>query len=114
RTAAELRAAARAAAGRGDWATAIAEQYRAIARGLAERELVHSLPGTTAREFAVLAGGVFPEEAAALRIAADAFDGVRYLGRPGDRDRFDAVTALEGRLRAARPTLPELHVGAAR
>jgi len=114
RSAAELRAAARAAADRADWTTAIAEQYRATARGLAERELVHALPGTTAREFAVLAARVFPAEAASLQTAAGAFDRVRYLGRPGDRDAFHAVVALDDRLRTARPSLPELRAEAVR
>lgn len=106
RSAAELRDAARAAAARADWLTAIAEAYRATARGLAERELVRTLPGTTAREFAHLAAIPFPAERDELDAAARAFDDVRYLGRPGGRAEYEAVLALEARLRASRPHLP--------
>lgn len=113
RSAAELRSAARAAAGLGDWSLAIAEMFRATARGLAERELVTTTPGTTAREFALLAARPFPVETAALQTAASAFDDVRYLGQPGSREAFASIAALEERLRGAKPLLPEL-VGAAR
>ena len=101
RSAAELRADAAEAARHGDWPTAIAERYRAIARGLDERGLVVSLPGTTAHEFARRAATRFPEAAAELATAADAFDGVRYLGEPGSPEQYATTAALDERLRAA-------------
>jgi len=101
RSAAELRADAAAAAGREDWPTAIAERYRAAARGLDERGLVVSLPGTTAHDFARRAAERFPDEAGALDAAADAFDRVRYLGEPGSRAQYETVAALDDRLQAA-------------
>lgn len=107
RAASTIRADARAAARRGDWPLAITEAYRAIARALAERELVTTLPGTTAREFAVLATRPFPAEAVALQSAASAFDEVRYLGHPGSRAQYDEVSALDAHLQGARPLLPE-------
>ncbi len=107
RSADELRADAEAAARRSEWPTAIAEMYRAIARGLGERGLVTTLPGTTAHEFARRAAAPFPDAADPLRDAADAFDGVRYLGGAGSKEQYDDVAALETRLRAARPALAE-------
>jgi len=104
RSAAELRADAEAAARRGEWAAAIADMFRSIARGLAERELVATLPGTTAHAFAERAAQPFPDAGAALAQAATAFDHVRYLGEAGTREAFDDVAALEARLRAARPS----------
>jgi len=100
-----LRRAAERAAASGDWATAIAEQFRSIARGLAERTVVMTFPGTTAHGFAVQAGASFPDFAERLRFAADSFDGVRYLGAQGSQTEFDAVSSLEKELRAARPLL---------
>jgi Domain of unknown function (DUF4129) len=107
RTAAELRAAARAAAAAGDFSLAVLERYRALARDLHERTLVEVFPGTTAHAFAREAAGVFPDEATELAHAADAFDGIRYAGRSGARDQAERVAALDDRLVAARPRLPE-------
>jgi hypothetical protein len=105
RDAEAMRRAARAAADRGDHGLAIAELFRAIARGLAERGLVSVSPGTTARDFATHAGRVFPDAAVDLTQAAVAFDDVRYLGRPGTAERYAQLAALESRLRTARPRL---------
>lgn len=107
RTAAELRDAARAAAAAGDFSLAVLERYRALARGLHERTLVEVFPGTTAHAFAQEAAGVFPGEATELAHAADAFDGIRYAGRSGAREQAERVAALDDRLVAARPRLPE-------
>jgi len=101
RTARELRAAAESAASRGDWATAIADRFRAIARSLDERTIVSVHPGTTAHGFAAMTGRAFPEHAAALEEAADSFDGVRYLGRGGDETQYRAVATLDGTLASA-------------
>jgi hypothetical protein len=102
RDAVSLRRAAERAAADGDYATAIAELFRSIARGLAERTLVSMFPGTTAREFARRAAVAFPHEAEPLATAALDFDGVRYLERPGTVEQWDAMVALERRLRTAR------------
>lgn len=98
-----LRAAAARAAAAGDFATAIAEQFRAIARSLSERGLVTTFPGTTATGFASRAAASFPAESGALDAAAAAFDGVRYLGRAGTADEWQTVDGLATRIRAARP-----------
>ncbi len=101
---ATLRRAAVAAAAAGDWPLAIEERFRAIVRGLVDRDLVHVHPGTTARAFADAATRAFPEHEAELREAAAGFEGVRYLGRPGDATVYERATALESRLAAARST----------
>ena len=113
RDAATMRRAASAAAGAGDFTLAIEELFRAIARGLAERTLVQTSPGTTAHDFAARAGRVFPDSAAALASAADLFDGVRYLGGTGAEADYRLVERLERDLRDARPTLPAPLVGSA-
>ncbi|MHA6667392.1 DUF4129 domain-containing protein [Homoserinimonas sp. A447] len=106
RSAEAMRRAADAAASAGDWALAIEEAYRAIARGLAERTILATTPGTTAHGFATRAGAAFPSLAADLAAAADTFDRVRYLGKPGSEAEYRAVAALERQLRSARVPLP--------
>lgn len=108
RTARQLRRDAERWAAAGDWARAIADRYRAVARALDERTLVAALPGTTAHGFARAAGRVFPAESAALEAAADRFDGVRYLDRPGTADDYALVRALDDRLEAAPAPLTDL------
>lgn len=105
RDSAAIRAAAETAAAAGDYALAIAEMFRSTARGLAERTVVTTSPGTTAHDFALRAARSFPDHADALGTAAASFDGVRYLGRPGSRSEYDALAELERGLRAARPRL---------
>jgi hypothetical protein len=100
---ATLRKAAVAAAAAGDWSLAIEERYRALARGLVERDLIRVHPGTTARGVATAATHPFPGHEAALRSAADDFDAVRYLGRSGTRERYEVLTELEQAIAAAAP-----------
>lgn len=107
RSAAQIRMAAAAAAARGDHTTAIAEMFRAIARGLAERTVLTTSPGTTAHDFATRAGVAFPTLSAELAASAAAFDDVRYLGIEGTPTQYAAVDTLERRLRAARPAVLE-------
>lgn len=103
RDAAAMRRDAERSAAAGDYATAIAELFRALARGLAERTLVTTYPGTTAHEFARRAGTVFPGSGPQLTAAAGDFDDVRYLGGAGTREQWEAMVELERRLRTARP-----------
>jgi len=98
-----LRRAAAAAAEAGDWPLAIEERYRAIVRGIVDRDLVRVHPGTTARGVADAAAVPFPAHAEALRSAAADFDAVRYLGRSGSREDYDALTRLEGELAGVVP-----------
>src|SRR5690554_1673847 len=110
RSADAMRRAADAAASAGDWALAIEESFRAIARGLAERTILATTPGTTAHGFAVRAGAAFPALVPQLASAADTFDRVRYLGKAGTEDEYRAVAALERELRSARVPLATAEV----
>ena len=111
RTARQLRRDAERAAAAGDWPRAIAERYRAIARALDERTIVTALPGTTAHGFARAAARQFPENGSQLEAAADRFDGVRYLDRPGTAADYTLVRELDEAIDAKPsplPLLPEL------
>lgn len=108
RTAAQMRAAAEAAASAGDFSLATAEMFRAIARGLAERTVLTTSPGTTAHDFGSRAGRAFPAHAKAIEDAAAAFDEVRYLERTGTEARYREIAALERSLRTDRPVLDEV------
>jgi hypothetical protein len=108
RDAADLRRDGERAAASGDYTTAIEDAFRAIARGLAERTVLTTFPGTTAHGFAVEASTSFPSYASQLRDAANSFDGVRYLGRTGTQQEWLAVSELERELRAAKPLLVEV------
>lgn len=105
RDAAAMRRAAEDAAARGDYTAAIQELFRSIARGLVERTIVTTTPGTTARDFAVRAAVAFPALADRLISSATAFDRVRYLGAPGTEDDYLAIAELESELHAAHPVL---------
>ncbi|GAA2080349.1 DUF4129 domain-containing protein [Pseudolysinimonas kribbensis] len=96
------RDAARAAAA-GDYATAIADMFRALARRLDERAVVSSFPGTTARGFARGAGEAFPVAAGRLGVGASDFESVRYLGAAGTVEQWERIRMLEADLRDARP-----------
>jgi hypothetical protein len=96
------RDAARAAAA-GDYATAIADLFRALARRLDERAVVSTFPGTTARGFARGAGDAFPAAAGRLSACARDFEGVRYLGAAGTAEQWERIRTLEAELHDARP-----------
>lgn len=103
RDAATMRRDAAAAAARGDHTLAVAEQFRAIARELAERLVVTTFPGTTARGFAQQAGTVFAAEQTRLFEAAVVFDAVRYLGAAGTAAQYDELVSLDTELRSLKP-----------
>lgn len=84
----------------GDHGGAILEGVRAIAAELQQREVLPHRPGRTADEFAAEAGEALPAEAAALRVAATAFDDVCYGGRPGTAAGYRQVAELAGRIGA--------------
>lgn len=109
RTSADLVRAAEVAAARGDWTTAVLDGFRALARGLGERDLVPDVPGATARAIAVRAARSFPDLDDALDGAARVFDDVRYLGRTADRGTATVVldtTRTVARTRPVRPDAP--------
>jgi hypothetical protein len=103
RTAESMRRAAEKAAASGDFTLAVAEMFRAIARGLAERTVLTVSPGTTARDFAARAGRAFPQSVADLATAARSFDEVRYLDHEGTITQYVQLRDLEARVRESRP-----------
>lgn len=107
RNAQALRLAAEQAAASGDYALAVQEMFRALARNLAERTIVTVLPGTTAQGFARRAAEAFPLHHDQLEASAGAFDGVRYLGRAGSQTDYEALAALEHQVRAEKPATRE-------
>ncbi|ROP64356.1 DUF4129 domain-containing protein [Curtobacterium sp. PhB115] len=103
RSARELLDAAQSALRRSDWSAAVLDGFRAIARGLGERDLVPDVPGATARTIAARGAVSFPTASARLDAAAAAFDAVRYLGADADEATARAVIDTERDVRQARP-----------
>lgn len=106
RTAADIRKSSEEAARTGNFTLAIEERFRSLAKGLAERTILTISRGTTAHGFAVKAAEPFPAFADRLIAAADAFDGVRYLGRDGTAEAYGQIADLEAELRESKPNLP--------
>ncbi|RSN71473.1 DUF4129 domain-containing protein [Actinomadura sp. WAC 06369] len=102
-TALDHRDAAERHAAAGQWAEAIRERLRAVARDLEERAVLGPRPGRTADELAAEAGAAVPELADALRAAVRVFEDVWYGDRPGTADGYAQVRDLDDRLRATRP-----------
>ncbi|WP_338022801.1 DUF4129 domain-containing protein [Allosalinactinospora lopnorensis] len=102
-TAADHRAAADTHAATGEYAAAIRERLRAIARELEERAILPPRPGRTATELAAEAAATLPPQRDALYRAAAVFNDIAYGERPAtaDGDRF--LRELDERLRETRP-----------
>jgi hypothetical protein len=101
-TAAEHRAAADAAAARGDFDIAIRERMRASARELEARGVLDPRPGRTADELSVEAGAVIPALADDLRAASRVFDDVWYGARPATAQGYAVVQRADDAVRDAR------------
>lgn len=102
RSAAQLRADADRSARNGEWDEATILRFRALARGLLERDLIDPSPGATAQAIAREVVSVFPAEADAVRSAAVSFDDVRYLRHPSTQERYAELAATDDRLAALR------------
>ncbi|GAA5044105.1 hypothetical protein HNP84_004556 [Thermocatellispora tengchongensis] len=107
RSAAEHRAESERLAAEGQYAEAVRERLRAVARDLEERAVVDGLPGRTADELAREAGRALPAFAADLAAAARVFDDVTYGEVPGTPAAYETLRSLDERLRAAKPALAE-------
>ncbi len=105
RTAAQLRADAERSARAGDWDDATILRFRALARGLLERDLIDPAPGATAQAIAREVGATFVDEAAAVRSAAVSFDDVRYLRHPSTPEKYAELAATDDRLASRRPAV---------
>jgi hypothetical protein len=104
RSADDLRAAADAAAARGDWSTAVLERFRAVVRSLEERALLDDRPGRTAHEAAEAAGARLPARTAELRRAARLFDDVCYGHVAVDADADAWLRTVDADVTASRVT----------
>jgi len=102
-TAAEHRALARSAAGRGDLATAVSEQFRAMVRAAEERGISAPAPGRTAAEVAADLRLAFPAHGHELVRAAEIFNSVRYGDAEPTVSHFQELVATDTALAAARP-----------
>lgn len=105
-SAADHRQRAARLASTGDYAEAILEAVRGIARQLEERSVLSPRLGRTADEIAAEAGLALPAEAAALHEAARLFDDICYGERPGTAAGYALVRDLDTRLQSARPAEP--------
>ncbi len=101
--AATLRRRALEARAREDWDAAVLDGVRTLARASVERVVLDDAPGRTAHEVALALATPFPDEAAALLRAADAFDAVRYGGRRATAEQAGEVLGLDERLTRTRP-----------
>ncbi len=105
RSAAEYRAAADDAAGRGDWTTAVIERFRAVVAGLEERGVLDPRAGRTADEAAREATAVLgdlPRPAGGVHAGARLFDGVRYGAASATQDDDRLLRDLEDAVAAAK------------
>ncbi|MEU0498528.1 DUF4129 domain-containing protein [Mycobacterium sp. NPDC006124] len=95
---AQHRAAAELAASQGDWATAIRQRVRGVARHLEETAVVLPVPGRTATELARDAGQALPNLADELTSAATAFNDVTYGELPGTESAYRMIADLDDHL----------------
>jgi uncharacterized protein DUF4129 len=79
----------------GDFAGAIVESLRAVAKEVEERGVLPPRAGRTADELAVEASAPLPGQAAGFREAARLFDEVRYGGRAGTRAGYQRLRDLD-------------------
>lgn len=77
-TAAEYLQKARQAERAQNWGSALVALYRYLVRTLEENQQIDSFPGRTAKEAAVAAQGVFPEQGSRLLTAGRYFDAAFY------------------------------------
>jgi hypothetical protein len=103
RTADELRAAADAAAARGDWSTAVADRFRAIVRALEQRTILDERPGVTAHEAVEAAALRLPTLVEDLRGAGRLFDDVVYGDLAARRQDDETLRDLDRRVAGTRP-----------
>lgn len=105
RSAAQLRSDSDRRAREGDWDAAVVLRFRALARGLLERDLIDPAPGATAQGIAREASAPLPGLASALHEAATLFDAVRYLGSAARETDYRTLAATDDDVQAAVPHL---------
>lgn len=105
RTAAQLRTDAERRAREGDWDGAVVLRFRALARGLLERDLIDPAPGATAQGIAREAAPALPQLTQTLHEAATLFDAVRYLGASASEADYRTLAAADDLVQNAAPRL---------
>lgn len=101
--AAAHRSAAESFAANGQWAEAVRERLRAIARDLEERALVDRRPGRTSFELAAEGGRALPACAAMLREAADLFGAIWYGSAVATAEDYRRLVEIDRGVQQARP-----------
>ncbi len=102
RTSEQIRAAADAAAARGDLSLAVLERYRAIVRGLEERTVLDERAARTAHEAALAAAARLPALGTDLVAAGRTFDDVAYGDEAATADDERRLRELDARVRDTR------------
>jgi hypothetical protein len=103
-TAADYRARASAAAGRGDWTAAVVEQFRALVTSAEDRAVLDPQPGRTADEAAGQLTRAFPAASDKLEAAASMFDAVRYGNGSAQPADHAAMVELDSTLEGMTPS----------
>lgn len=98
----------------GQWAEAIRERLRAIARELEQRGVLDPRPGRTAAELSRDAGAQLPAVAADLRTAASIFDRVWYGGRTATAADEELLRRLDSRVAGSHRGLAERELAVSR
>lgn len=89
----------------GEWALAVREWLRAIARELEQRGVLDPRPGRTAAELCREAGAQLPALIDDLSTATSTFDAVWYGGRPATADDEHLLRSLDARVAGSHRSL---------
>jgi hypothetical protein len=104
-TPADYRARAARALEEGRLDDALLDTFRALTAEAIDRTLLDDAPGQTAHEISIALGPSFPDRRAALGVAADRFDAVRYGNARASRAEVDEMAELDRALALTRPHL---------
>lgn len=91
----QYRSLAEAAAGRGEWRTAVRERFRSLVRALETRTILDPRPSRTALEVGTLAGRLMPDHQDELFAAAAIFNDVEYGDAVATPEHYAQLSALE-------------------
>lgn len=104
-TARDHRERAQQFADNGEWALAVREWLRAIARELEQRGVLDPRPGRTAAELCREAGAQLPALLDDLRTTTSTFDAVWYGGRPATAPDEQLLRSLDARVAGSHRSL---------
>lgn len=99
-TAEQYRGESERCAAQGDWAGAIGNRLRAVARELEQAGILDPVPGRTATELAHDAGATWTDMESEFHSAAEVFNAVSYGARPGTEAEYRRIAELDRRLSA--------------